>query len=88
VFTMEIDIQNIILIIAFIIIVIYLIYDSYARKPRKRVQVVRELLVCTSCKFTVEKDFEPGDFIGMIKGKCPSCGSNLKVKAIYAVEKK
>ncbi|MEM0002441.1 MAG: hypothetical protein QXS24_01520 [Desulfurococcaceae archaeon] len=85
---MEIDVTNIILLVLLILIMIYLVYDSYIKKPRKKTYVVRELLTCTKCKFNVERDFEPGDFIGIIKGKCPSCGGDLKLKAIYAVEKK
>jgi hypothetical protein len=36
----------------------------------------------------VEKEFEPGDFIGMVKGKCPKCDGPMIVKAIYDVAKK
>lgn len=79
--------SSIIAIVLFLIIVLYLVYESYSRRPRKTVYVVRELLVCVKCNYRVEKDFEPGDFIGLVKGKCPQCGEDLKLKGIYAVER-
>lgn len=81
------DYSNILLLVAIIIMVAYLIYESYRRRPRRTPLVVRELLVCTSCSYRVERDFEPGDFIGLIKGRCPSCGGDLKLKGIYSVER-
>lgn len=79
---------DIALIIALILVVVFMIYDTYKRKPKKTTQIVRESLRCVKCGLVVEKDFEPGDFIGLIKGKCPTCGGDLKIKAIYAIEKK
>lgn len=82
------DIRNVILLIALIIVISYLIYDSYTRRPRRSIYIVRELLECTRCKLTIERESEPGDFIGLIKGKCPSCNGDMKIKGIYAIEKK
>lgn len=84
----RVELYNILLIILIFIVFAYLIYDAYTRRPRRSIHVVRELLVCTKCNYRVEKDFEPGDFIGLIKGKCPSCNGELKIKGIYAIEKK
>ncbi len=58
------------------------------RKPKQPEYETKELLACTKCGYTVEQDFEPGDFIGMIKGRCPKCGAPMAVRAIYEVEKK
>lgn len=74
-------------LILLLIIILYLVYESYSRRPRRTLYAIRELLVCIKCNYRVEKDFEPGDFIGLIKGKCPKCGGDLKLKGIYAVEK-
>jgi len=74
-------------LVLLIIIIIYMIYDLYSRRPKRSITYTRETLVCTKCGLNVERDFEPGDFIGLVKGKCPSCGGNLKIKAIYSIEK-
>jgi len=78
---------DIIWLIVILILIIYLVYDTYARRPKKTEKIIRERLVCTKCGYVVEREFEPGDFIGLVKGKCPSCGGDLKIKAIYAIEK-
>jgi len=64
----------------------YIFLES-RRKPQKKEYITKELLICTKCGFQLETNHEPGDFISMIKGKCPKCGSAMKIKAIYAVEK-
>lgn len=76
------------LLVAFILIVLYMLYDTYKRRPKKTIQMVRESLKCIKCGLVVEKEFEPGDFIGLLKGKCPTCGGDLKIHAIYSIEKK
>lgn len=80
--------STIYLIIAVSLTILFLIYDTYRRRPRRTIYITRELLVCTKCNYRVERDAEPGDFIGLLKGKCPSCGGDLKITGIYAVEKK
>jgi len=77
---------NIAIIVLLLVIIIYMLYEVYARKPRRTLYHVRELLVCKRCSYRLERDFEPGDFIGLIKGKCPKCGGELKLQGIYAVE--
>lgn len=73
-------------LIGAVVMAIYL-YIETRRKPRKPEYKTVELLECTKCKYKVEKEHKPGDFIGMIKGKCPKCTSPMKIIAIYAVEK-
>jgi len=58
------------------------------KRPKKPEYETRELLECVNCKYRIEAPFEPGDFITMRKGKCPKCGTQLKIIAIYDVEKK
>ncbi|MEM4481153.1 MAG: hypothetical protein QXK88_02295 [Desulfurococcaceae archaeon] len=81
------DYSSLLFLVVFVIIAAYFIYESYRKRPRKTAYVVRELLVCMSCNYRVERDFEPGDFIGLIKGKCPSCGGDLKLRGIYSIER-
>jgi rRNA maturation endonuclease Nob1 len=73
-------------IILVIILIVYMFMET-KRKPARIEYVTRELLVCYSCGFQVERDHEPGDFIGLVKGKCPRCGGDLKIKGIYSVDK-
>lgn len=73
--------------IILIFVLVYMALESRVRKQRKQEFITLEFLTCIKCGYNVEKNFEPGDFIGLIKGKCPKCGGDLKVKGIYAVEK-
>lgn len=73
-------------VIVAIILLLYLFLET-RRKPRRKEYITKELLVCTKCEFQLETNYEPGDFISMIKGKCPKCNSAMRIKAIYAVEK-
>lgn len=80
---------NIVAAVLLVLIVLYYLYDALKVRRRHRAEyVTRELLTCVKCNYRVEKDYEPGDFIGLLKGPCPNCGGNLKVRGIYAVEKK
>ncbi|MCC6034565.1 MAG: hypothetical protein LM567_03595 [Desulfurococcaceae archaeon] len=71
-----------------ILLVLYMIYESYIKKRREKesTYVTREALICLNCRYVIEKDFEPGDFIGLIKDTCPRCGGKMKIKGIYGVE--
>ncbi len=69
-----------------IILTAYLFMET-RKKPKKPEYITKELLVCTKCGYQLETEYEPGDFIGMIKHKCPKCGAPMKIKAIYAIEK-
>lgn len=78
--------EYLVLLVLLLLMLIYLVYESYSKRLRKPIYAIRELLVCNKCNYRIEKDFEPGDFIGLIKGKCPRCGGELKLRGIYAVE--
>ncbi len=75
----------IIVLLTVTILFIQLLLET-RRKPREPKTVTRTLLKCTACRETIETNYEPGDFIGLIKGQCKKCNSPLKVTAIYDVE--
>jgi len=78
---------EILLLALLVLLVFYMIYESYIKKREKEsMYVTREVLMCLNCKYVIEKDFEPGDFIGLIKDTCPRCGGKMKIKGIYSVE--
>lgn len=46
-------------------------------------------LACHSCEFSEEREFQKGDFIGKLLGKCPKCkNEKLYIGAIYALDEK
>jgi len=75
----------IIVLLTVTILFIQLLLET-RKKPREPKTVTRTLLKCTSCGETIETNYEPGDFIGLIKGQCKKCNSPLRVTAIYDVE--
>ncbi|MEM1695667.1 MAG: hypothetical protein QXS14_01795 [Desulfurococcaceae archaeon] len=75
--------------LVFLMVIAYYAYEAIRTRRRRRPEyMIRELLVCVNCNYRVEKDHEAGDFIGLIKDTCPKCGGDLKIRGIYAVEKK
>ncbi len=40
-------------------------------------------LKCTSCGYATKREWKEGDFVGLVEGSCPKCGSPLKVWNIY-----
>ncbi len=48
-------------------------------EEKKFITVVK----CPKCGFTKTRDWKEGDFVGMVEGKCPKCGSLMKIHAIY-----
>ncbi|MEM0355530.1 MAG: hypothetical protein QXO78_02125 [Desulfurococcaceae archaeon] len=85
----QIDNNTIIMIILFAILLIITVISEFRKRSRLVEYVTRELVECSICKYSYEEEYEPGDFISMIKGTCPKCGKGvLKIRAIYSVEKK
>ncbi|AFK50680.1 hypothetical protein TCELL_0255 [Thermogladius calderae 1633] len=80
------DPYTLFMIVLTVLLIVYM-YLETRKRPTRTEYVTRELLVCEGCGFQVERDFEPGDFIGLVKGKCPRCGRELKIKGIYSVDK-
>jgi len=84
-----IDLETLVLLIFVAVLTLVITtYMELKKKLKKPEYVTRELLECTSCGYKLEHDHEPGDFISMFKGECPRCGSLMRIKAIYSVEKK
>ncbi|MCS7128333.1 MAG: hypothetical protein N3E36_04035 [Sulfolobales archaeon] len=83
--------QNTLIMIAIVAMIIATIVktllDVY-RRPKEPVTVVKTLLKCIECDYIQEVDYQQGDFIGLLKGKCPKCSSSLRVRGIYAIELK
>ena len=74
------------LIITTIVMVIYL-YMELRKKLQKPEYDTKTLLKCPKCGYQIEKNYELGEFIGMVKGKCSKCNTPMKIIAIYVVEK-
>ncbi len=53
--------------------------------PRKKEEKWKSItrVKCMSCGYTEERDFTKGDYVGKIVGKCPKCGGQLVVDAIF-----
>ncbi len=85
---MTLDLETIVLLITISVLTLLIMTLMELRKqPKKPEYETIELLECIQCRYRLERPFEPGDFISMYKGKCPKCGSPLRIKAIYNVEK-
>lgn len=71
-----------------VFVIVYLIITSL--KPRNEGMEIKKTLTsvkCKSCDYSLERPFKEGDYVGKIlEDKCPKCGGDLVIKAIY-VEK-
>ena len=45
-------------------------------------------IACYNCKFSEEREFERGDFIGKSLGKCSKCKGQKYIKSIYEIQEK
>ncbi len=82
-----IDYTLIFLLILFLLLTVIL----SAIRSQKRIESKPKLITvikCLSNDYEVEREFTQGDFVGKIEGKCPKCGSQLFVVAIYAIPSK
>ncbi|WP_420809431.1 hypothetical protein [Acidianus sulfidivorans] len=52
----------------------------------KQPLVTKTLIKCMSCDYTLERDFQEGDFVPKIVGTCPKDGGKLYIAGIYAVK--
>jgi hypothetical protein len=73
--------------VAFITFLI-LLRRSYRGVPRVEAMEVRRLIACEKCDVESEGPFEKGDYVFREVGKCPRCGGQLYVKALYGVDEK
>ncbi len=47
-------------------------------KPKLRTRVE-----CLSCGYSVEREYRRGDYVGKSEGRCPKCGGEMIVTAVY-----
>ncbi len=40
-------------------------------------------ITCINKDFSIKREFSEGDYVGKVIGKCPKCGSDLIIIAIY-----
>ena len=52
------------------------------KKEEKEGKIWTELK-CTSCGYTEKREWKEGDFVGLVEGSCPKCGSPMEVWNIY-----
>ncbi len=80
------DPATLVLVIAVtIILVLIQVLLEMRKRPREPKTVTRTLLQCMKCGERIETNYEPGDFIGLIKGKCRKCGGPTKIIGIYTI---
>ncbi len=77
---------TLLLVLVAIALVAQLLLESRAKKKREPKYATKTLLKCTKCGYTIETDYEPGDFVGLIKRRCPKCGEPMIVYGIYDIE--
>jgi len=74
--------------LAFLLIFLFLVYRSARGPPKIKLSEVRRLISCEECGVESEGPFESGDHVFREVGKCPRCGGQLVVKAIYTIDSK
>ncbi len=83
------DYTFIILIAVIAVVAVILQTIIELRKRPKQVRTTtKTLLECIKCGYRLEQPYTTGDFVGLVKTKCPKCGSPMKVIAVYDVELK
>lgn len=50
-------------------------------RPERRYLVTHA--TCSSCGYTVEREYRSGDTLFSKEGKCPKCGGDLDIDAIF-----
>lgn len=50
----------------------------------KQPLVVKTVIKCMSCDYSIVRDFQQGDFVTKIVGTCPKDGGKLYIAGIYA----
>ncbi|RLE99569.1 MAG: hypothetical protein DRJ57_02155 [Thermoprotei archaeon] len=66
----------------------YFFYSGFQRLRRIRLtrRRVVELVKCTECGYSEERGHTAGDYVFKVKGRCPRCGAEMRVVAIYSVK--
>lgn len=50
----------------------------------KQPLVVKTVIKCMTCDYSIVRDFQQGDFIPKLVGTCPKDGGKLYIAGIYA----
>lgn len=58
----------------------YQIINKLDEVPYKYLTVIK----CFNGDYSIEKEFQEGDFVGKVVGTCPKCGNKLAIDLIYA----
>ncbi len=73
--------------IALIGIVTFVLTFSMLMTAKKRNEEKKDefktVLKCPNCGYEVTREWKEGDFVGMVEGKCPKCGSLMRIEKIY-----
>jgi hypothetical protein len=54
--------------------------NKFDEIPQKYLLIIR----CLNNDYSIEREFQDGDFVGKVVGECPKCGNKLIIDAIYA----
>jgi len=93
---LDIDITNVLLIIIallLIVIVAYIVSNGWLyTRSRRKIENLEDkptkIITVISCKnndYTIEREFQEGDFIGKAVDKCPKCGAEMIISKIYTI---
>jgi len=76
------DLISLTMIVALVVVTTVLMFTTNRRKKEEEKKFVT-VLKCSKCGYQREREWKEGDFVGMVEGKCPKCGSLMEVVAIY-----
>ena len=87
------DALLIIIALLLIVIVVYIVSNGWLyTRSRRRAENLEDkptkIITVISCKnndYTIEREFQEGDFIGKVADKCPKCGAEMIISRIYAI---
>ena len=76
-----------ILLIAIIVFLSSYLLISYLRESSTQKKEEKGKIVtvkkCLSCNYVLNKPYDKGEYVGRVGEKCPKCGGEMMVTAIY-----
>jgi hypothetical protein len=87
------DVLLIIIALLLVVIVAYIVSNGWLyTRSRRRTENLEDkpakIITVISCKnndYTIEREFQEGDFIGKVADKCPKCGAEMIISKIYTI---
>jgi hypothetical protein len=87
------DALLIIIALLLIVIIVYIVSSGWLYiRSRRGIEGLEDkptkIITVISCKnndYTMEREFQEGDFIGKVVDKCPKCGAEMIISKIYAI---